>query len=431
MTLPMSPPDTTDALGTMVSAGTYARSIAYLTSLYPALSQTWLLREVFQLRGMGFRIEVSSVNPPDRPLGKMTSDEASEASSTYYLKTHGVTGAARAHLRALASHTIGYLRGLRIVASLGGLDIRRLAYNFMYFSEGLMVGEWMKRSQLSHVHVHLGSQAATVGLYVRHVFGFGFSITIHGPDEFYDARGQYLEQKVAAADFICCISYYARSQLMRLSPYTQWNKLVVSRLGVDTTAFSPGSMRPAPDIFEILCVGRLTPSKGQHLLISAVEQLVLQGRRVRLRLVGDGPDGPSLRERAAHIVSPESVVFEGAVNQDRIRSLYGIADLFCIPSFAEGIPIVLMEAMAMEIPCVTTHIAGIPELIRDGLDGMLVAASDVEGLVEAISTLIDDTKLRDRIAKSGRARVMEHYELSRSVEGLAAIFAERLEAQRE
>jgi glycosyltransferase involved in cell wall biosynthesis len=317
------------------------------------------------------------------------------------------------------------------VASLGGLDLRRLAYNFIYFSEGLMVGEWMKRNKLSHLHVHLGSQAATVGLYVRHVFGFGFSITVHGPDEFYDARGQYLEQKIAAADFICCISYYARSQLMKLSPYTQWNKLVVSRLGVDTTVFLPRPMRPAPDIFEILCVGRLTPSKGQHLLISAVEQLALQGRRVRLRLVGDGPDGPSLRERAAKIVSPESIVFEGAVNQDRIHALYRIADLFCIPSFAEGIPIVLMEAMAMEIPCVTTHITGIPELIRDGLDGMLVAASDVEGLVEAISALIDDPKLRDRVAQSGRARVMEHYELSRSVEGLAAVFAERLEAQRE
>jgi glycosyltransferase involved in cell wall biosynthesis len=161
-------------------------------------------------------------------------------------------------------------------------------------------------------------------------------------------------------------------------------------------------------------------------LIGAVERLTQQGRRVRLRLVGEGPDGASLREQAARIDNPESIVFEGAVNQDRIRTLYGLADLFCIPSFAEGIPVVLMEAMAMEIPCVTTHITGIPELIRDGVDGLLVAASDVDGLTEALARLMDDADLRRRVASNGRARILEHYDLHRSVEALAAIFAERV-----
>jgi len=266
------------------------------------------------------------------------------------------------------------------------------------------------------LHVHLGSQAATVGLYVRRVFGFGLSITVHGPDEFYDTEGQYLEQKIVAADFICCISYYARSQLMRLSPAIHWEKLIVSRLGVDPTIFLPRPFRSMPDTFEILCVGRLTPSKGQRLLISAVELLTRQGRRVRLRLVGSGTDEESLRECAA-FVAPGSVVFEGAVNQDRIRALYRTADLFCIPSFAEGIPVVLMEAMAMEIPCVSTCITGIPELIRDGIDGLLIAPSDQEGLV---------ADLRERIGRSGRARILEHYDLYSSVKVLADIFTERV-----
>jgi colanic acid/amylovoran biosynthesis glycosyltransferase len=404
------------------------RSLAYLTSQYPMLSMTFVLREVRQLRRMGFRIDTASINAPDRPLAKLTAEEAEEAGLTYYLKTHGVKGAISAHLKTFFTRFSGYSRGLRLGLSLGKLDTKRLLFNLMYFTEALMVGVWMQRVRQRHLHVHLGSQAATVGLYVRHIFGFGFSITVHGPDEFYDAQGQYLEQKVAAADFICCISSYARSQLMKFSPYTEWSKLVVSRLGVDPALWVPRPAKPASDFFEILCVGRLTQAKGQHTLIDAVDQLASQGRRVRLRLVGDGPDAPSLRERARRLWNPNIVVFEGAVNQDNIRALYEAADIFCLPSLAEGIPVVLMEAMAMEIPCVTTHITGIPELIRSGTEGLLVAPSDLEGLVKALETLMDDEVLRERVAISGRARILRDYDLGRNVEQLAAIFADRVKA---
>ena len=218
------------------------RSLAYLTSQYPMLSMTFVLREVRQLRRMGFRIDTASINAPDRPLAKLTAEEAEEAGLTYYLKTHGVKGAISAHLKTFFTRFSGYSRGLRLGLSLGKLDTKRLLFNLMYFTEALMVGVWMQRVRQRHLHVHLGSQAATVGMYVRHIFGFGFSITVHGPDEFYDAQGQYLQQKVAAADFVCCISSYARSQLMKFSPYTEWSKLVVSRLGVDPALWVP---RPA------------------------------------------------------------------------------------------------------------------------------------------------------------------------------------------
>jgi colanic acid/amylovoran biosynthesis glycosyltransferase len=403
-------------------------SLAYLTSQYPMLSMIFVQREVLQLREMGFRVDVASINAPDRAPEKMTAEEASEAARAYHLKTHGLPGAIQAHAKTALTKFTSYCRGLRLVMRLGGLDMNQLLLNFMYFSEGLMVGQWMQRMQQRHLHVHLGSQAATVGLYVKEVFGVGFSITVHGPDEFYDAKGQYLAEKVAAADFICCISFFARSQLMKLSPYAQWKKLVVSRLGVDPSVFAPRVRRAPQDVFEVLCVGRLTSAKGQHLLIDAMEQLARQGRRVRLRLVGPGQDEASLREHAAQTGIADLVVLEGGVNQDHIHKLYEAADVFCIASFAEGIPIVLMEAMAMEIPCVTTHITGIPELIRNGIDGMLVAPSDVDGLSGAIARLMDDPDLRERIGKNGRTRVLAQYDLRRSVEILAGIFAERVKA---
>jgi glycosyltransferase involved in cell wall biosynthesis len=418
-----SPPDEP---GTPQIAAAPTRSLAYLVSQYPAVSMTFVLREVLQLREMGFRIDAATINPPDRTRDRMTPEEAAEAARTYCVKSHGVPGAALAHLQTILASPIGYCRGVGLAFALGGLDLKRLFLNFMYLTEALMVGQWMKRNRQRHLHCHLAQQAATVGLYVRRVFAFDYSVTVHGPDEFYDARGQYLSEKIAAADFTICISSFARSQMMLLSPQIHWNKLIVSRLGVDPQLFSPAARNATPETFEILCVGRLTPAKGQHLLIDAVERLAQQKRRVWLRLAGNGPDESFLREHAANIEFPESVIFEGAVNQDRIRSLYAAADVFCLPSFAEGIPVVLMEAMAMGLPCVTTNITGIPELIRNGIDGLLVAPSDLDALVEALVTLMDDPALRERLAASGRARILEHFDLRRNVAELAGHFAERV-----
>jgi glycosyltransferase involved in cell wall biosynthesis len=149
---------------------------------------------------------------------------------------------------------------------------------------------------------------------------------------------------------------------------------------------------------------------------------------VRLRLVGAGPDEGSLKVQAARLDHPNTVIFEGPVNQDRIREIYAQADAFSLPSFAEGLPVVLMEAMAMEIPCITTYIAGIPEMIRDGVDGLLVPASDLEALVAALARLMDDEKLRKKLGKNGRKRIVERYNLTRNVERLARIFNQLINA---
>ena len=405
------------------------RSIAYLVSRYPTLSMIFVLREVLALRALGFRIETVSINPPDRPPEELTPQERDEAARTYCVKCHGVAGAVAAHAQTLTRNFAGYFRGLALAFSLAGLDLGRLFLNLAYFTAFLMVGQWMGRNGQRHLHIHLASQAASVGLFTHCVFRVGYSLTVHGPDEFDDARGQYLAQKIAAASFIVCISSYTRSQLMKLSPYEHWEKLIVARLGVDPALFSPQPDSTTQGAFEVLCVGRLTPAKGQHVLIDAIDRLTQQGRRVRLRLVGSGADDASLRECAFRLPNPESIVFEGAVNQDRIRSLYATANAFCLPSFAEGLPVVLMEAMAMGIPCVSTNIAGIPELIRNDVGGLLVPAGDTDALAAALAQLMDDTGLRNRLAASGRARVLEDYNLARNVESLAEIFIARIQAQ--
>ncbi|MDF9391631.1 MULTISPECIES: glycosyltransferase family 4 protein [Methylococcus] len=396
--------------------------LAYLVSQYPAISHTFILREVLGLRARGFAISVASVNPPDRLPEKLTAEERREAKATWYLKPQGAAGALKALGRTLLRRPTALVRGLWFALRLGGTDGKKLGYQLAYWAEAIMIGDWMHRDGLSHLHVHFATPASMVGLIASKIFPIGFSFTVHGPDEFYDAPGYRLADKIAGADFVVCISHYARSQLMKLSPVTHWNKFEVCRLGVDPARFAPREAKVAGAVFELLCVGRLVPAKGQHILLEALARLFARGRRVHLTLVGQGPDRPSLETHARRLELGDAVDFTGAVNQDEITGYYSAADAFVLPSFAEGLPVVLMEAMALGVPCITTHITGVPELIRDGIEGLLVAPSDVEGLATAIERLMDDPALGMRLTEAGRTKVLAEYDLNASIARLAAAF---------
>ena len=400
--------------------------VAYLISRYPAISHTFIMREVIELRRLGFRIDVASVNGLDRPVAQLTAEEREEAASTWYVKQQGAAGALSAILGTLAASPGRFFKGLVFALKLGQADLKKTGMCFFYFVEAAMLGRWMQARQLTHLHVHFATPASTVGLILTQMFPFTLSITVHGPDEFYDVPGFYLAEKIAAASLLCTIGLYARSQLMRIAPARDWPKMAITPLGVDPDLFSPRPFEAVFEEFEILCVGRLVPAKGQRVLLDAVRRLAAARRRVKLRYVGDGPDRASLESAVREFGLGGNVVFEGAVNQDRIRDLYSRAHVFALASFAEGIPVVLMEAMAMEIPCITTWITGIPELIRNGIDGLLVPPSDEAELAGAIALLMDDPALRQRLGAAGRARIIEKYNLRPNVARLADVFREHL-----
>jgi glycosyltransferase involved in cell wall biosynthesis len=214
---------------------------------------------------------------------------------------------------------------------------------------------------------------------------------------------------------------------MRVAAPEHWGKMHVVRLGVDPNVFFPAQRQPDPEAAsEILCVGRLVPSKGQLILLQACGLLLARGYSLRVRLVGAGPDREHLETFAAQKNIP--AVFEGARNHNETRQLLARADVFALASFAEGVPVALMEAMAMEIPCVSTSIAGIPELIRDGLEGLLVPASSSEALASALQRLFDNPLLRRSLGVAGRKRVFEHYNLPRNIESLARTFGQQLDS---
>jgi glycosyltransferase involved in cell wall biosynthesis len=201
-------------------------------------------------------------------------------------------------------------------------------------------------------------------------------------------------------------------------------------MGVDPDVFSTRPFRQAPEPFEIICVGRLAPVKAQRMLISAIAILAREGRRVLLHVVGGGPDRASLERYVEHLGIGKVVVFHGFTPQDKLDEIYRQSDVFALASFAEGLPGVLMEAMAMEIPCVATWITGVPELIRDGIDGLLVPPADPSAMATAISRLMDDPELRRNIGVAGRKRILEKFHLRKNAGHLAGIFGRRTSLQR-
>jgi glycosyltransferase involved in cell wall biosynthesis len=397
--------------------------LAYLVSRYPTTNHTFILREIRQLREEGWEIEVISISPADRPVDDLTPVEREEQQRTRYVKSAGGAAILGAHLATLFRHPGGYLQGIWSALTLDGANLGRLFANLFYFAEAVVAGHWMRQAGLTHCHTHFSS---TVALLLGRVFPVTWSATIHGPDEFNEPAGFHLAVKCDEARFVIAISQYGRSQLMRWSNAVSWPRFEVCPLGVDPSVYEPVLFRPRPEPYQLICVGRLAPQKAQRVLIEAVASLAGQGRAVHLRIVGGGPDQAALQQRIAGLGLASRVTLTGALNQDEVLELYRQTDIFALASFAEGVPVVLMEAMAMQIPCVTTWITGVPELIRDGVDGLLVPPSDPEALAAAIARLMDDPDLRQRLGQQGRQRVLERYDLTANTRRLAEIFNRRL-----
>jgi glycosyltransferase involved in cell wall biosynthesis len=250
---------------------------------------------------------------------------------------------------------------------------------------------------------------------------------MHGPTEFLDLRHYRLAEKLSSASFVVCISDFARSQLMALCEPGRWPSLRVVHVGIPVGQFTRSSPPPVPDGGgRVLYIGRLVPEKGQTVLLEAIAELVGEGLDVELTLAGDGALKPRLEQLAADLGIGDRVEFPGAVGQEELRELYETATAFCLPSFGEGVPVVLMEAMAMEVPVLSTRIAGIPELIEHGRSGLLVAPGRADQLTAALRELLSDPELHRRLAVGGREKVLAEFDAERSAEQLRDLLVEML-----
>ncbi len=392
--------------------------IAYLTGRYPAVSHTFVLREIQALRGLGVEIETFSIWRTDAAelLSQADRDEAARtttllAPDPFRLLT--ALGAVALHPRALA-RLVREAAALRRPGSRGQLLVGS------WVLEALLLWHACQRCGIRHVHAHLGGTApavaslvATLGAALDGEDAWSWSLTVHGPAEFSDVVRERLAVKIRRATFVVAISDFARSQLLALVDEDQWEKVHVVHCGVDPAVFAPSAARSEDESTRILSVGRLTRTKGQAVLLEAVRQLRERGVVTHTRIVGDGPKRADYERIAREKQLGDTVTFVGAVGQDAIGEEFAAADVFCLSSFAEGVPVVLMEAMAMGKPVVAPRIMGIAELVEDGVNGQLVPPGRADLLADALARLAGDAVLRERMGAAGRQTVLERFDVAR------------------
>lgn len=404
-------------------------AVAYLVAAYPAVSHTFIAREIFALRTRGVRVETMSIRraPPEQLL---TDSDREEAAQTFSILPVDRGRLVRAHVGALVRNPVDYLATLGWALSLSAGGLRAGLWQLFYFAEAILVWDECCRLDVRHIHAHFANVASAVAMLAARFGrrqGMTWSLTMHGPTEFDDVTRFALAEKIRQATFVACISDYCRSQMLRLVEPEFWDRLDVIRCGL---LFSTGEATEHPIAatpavhmpLRLLSVGRLVPDKGQQMLLEALHRLRDSGISIEATLVGDGPDRARLELISRGLGLDGCVRFTGALGHDRVQLLYEASDVFCLPSFAEGLPVVLMEAMANQLAVVTTRIAGVAELVQDDVSGLLVAPGRVDQLVEAIATLVGDPARRLRLGLAARDTVRSDYDVTESAAALLARF---------
>ena len=376
------------------------------------------------MRRLGFGLEVISVSPADRPVSALTDTEREESSRTYYIKALSALRIALLNATEFLRSPLRYLRGVFFAFRLAGPAPKAISYHLAYLAEAAIVGRRMRQLGISHVHA---SFSATVALIAAKIFPITWSFGVYGFGELHDPSVTHLKERIESAHFVRSISKFGRGQLMLSTERDQWPKLLYSPLGIEVADFTPRAGNSTnSSVARLLCVGRLSEEKGQALLLESIAALTAEGLRVQLHFVGDGPDRRWLENYASQLGIASSIVFEGWIDEAKLLALYSNTDIFVLSSLAEGIPMVLIEAMALEKPCVAPRIAGIPELIDHGVDGLLFSVADVQDLSRQIRTLLQSSKLREQMGKLAREKVVREYDMTRNCERFAMTIEKQL-----
>lgn len=409
-------------------------AVAYLVSQYPALSHTFIEREVASLRASGVPVHTVSVRPcPPEQLASAAM--RAEAATTTVLLDGDPRRYALAHARLATMAPREWTTTLTRALRTGDRTARARVWQGFYFAEAVLLMEHLRRLQIRHIHVHFANVAADVARLTVHLgrlldgphAGWAWSMAMHGPTEFEAVDRVDLPAKVRSATAVACISDFCRSQLMRLVEPEHWDKLRIVRMAIDTDRFSApdddrSGRRGQP--LRVLTVGRLVPEKGAPVLLDAVAALRNKGLPVMLRMVGAGPMRDHLRDRVDQLGLAGLVTLTGPVGPDDILEHYHWADVFCLPSFQEGLPVVLMEAMATELPVVTTRIAGIPELVQHGRSGWVVAPGRADLIATALTEVAGDPQRAREQGRTGRLAVLDRHVPEVTTPDLLALFEE-------
>jgi colanic acid/amylovoran biosynthesis glycosyltransferase len=395
--------------------------IAYLVNQYPKVSHTFIRREILALERQGLTVLRFALRGWDADV--KGAEDLAERDRTRHILREGVAPLLGRALRRCLAHPAKAWSALRSAWHMSRQAERPWPYHLMYFVEACTLVEWLEQEGVEHVHAHFGTNSTEVAQLAHLLGGPGYSFTVHGPEEFDKPRFLHLARKIQDAAFVVAISSYGRSQLWRWLPAREWDKVSVVHCALEAAFFQdPGqvSAQPAP---RLVNVGRLCAQKGQLLLVEAAALLKRDGVAFELVLAGDGEMREPIEAAIARHGLGNSVRITGWVDSATVRREMTEARALVLPSFAEGLPVVIMEAMAVGRPVITTRIAGIPELVREGVDGWLVPPGDIVQLKQAMLECLQASP--ERLLDMGRAanaRVRERHDVDVEAAKLKALF---------
>lgn len=383
--------------------------VAYLVNQYPKVSHTFIRRELQALEARGVEVVRYSVRRVAEPLAD-PADRAEERETRFVLDV-GPQGLAAAIAKQAAERPARFAQASALAARIGYGSERGVAIHGAYLGEACVLLDWMKRDRVDHVHAHFGTNSTTVAMLVEALGGPGYSFHVHGPEEFDKPLMISLGEKIERARFVCGISSFGRSQLYRWVPYEHWSKIHIVRCGVEPS-FLEGDGRPYPTAPRLVSVGRLSEQKGQILLVEALGRVAAQGIDFELVLVGDGEMRPQVEEAIRRFGIGDRVTITGWASGAEVREHISSARAMVLPSFAEGLPVVIMEALGLGRPVLSTYVAGIPELVVEPDNGWLIPAGSVDALAEAVREVLDTpTERLAQMGRAGRAAVLERHDV--------------------
>ena len=395
--------------------------VAYFINQYPKVSHTFIRREIAALERIGVSVERIALRGWDAEV--TDPEDAAERTRTRHVLRGGLAPLLFGGLGFAVRHPGRMARALALAWRMARRSERPFPWHVVYVFEAVQAVRWMQAAGARHLHAHFGTNSAEVALFAHVLGDVSYSFTAHGPEEFDKPEALGLASKIASAAFVVAISSFGRSQLCRWVPGSQWAKVEVVHCGLEADFFeAPESLRAAP-VPRLVCVGRLCEQKGQLLLVSAAAALAREGVAFELVLAGDGEMRAVIEQAiAAHGIG-DRVRITGWIGSAQVKTELLGARALVLPSFAEGLPVVIMEAMALGRPVISTYIAGIPELVRTGTEGWLIPAGDVDALAEAMRECLQAEPERLlQLGRAAHARVLERHQVDTEAARLKRLF---------
>jgi glycosyltransferase involved in cell wall biosynthesis len=401
--------------------------IAYLVNQYPMVSHVFIRREILALERRGVEITRIALRGWDSEV--VDEEDHLERKRTRYVLRGGVWALLLGVARLLATKPVRLLQALGLALHMGRRAERPLLVHLVYLAEACRIEPWLRADGVDHVHVHFGTNAAEVAMLVRALGGPPWSFTVHGPKEYDNVSPMRLADKIRHCAFVVAITSYGRSQLYRLVEHRHWSKVKVVHCGLEVSLFA-SITSAASTARRLVCVGRICEQKGQLLLVEAAHELSLRGIDFELVLVGDGEMRAEIEALIKRNELQDKVRITGRVSSEQLHNEILSARALVLPSFAEGLPMVIMEAMALSRPVISTFVAGIPELVHPREHGWLVPAGDVGELSQAMQDCLDtEADALALMGEAARQRVFARHDVDVQAEQLAKLFQNSIEAE--